>query len=50
MDEVSAPRNAIKAAAPEFFELDESGKETLCCGEVELFGGKKIAVKEELTC
>ncbi|RPG99662.1 MAG: (Fe-S)-binding protein [Candidatus Pelagibacter sp. TMED118] len=32
LDEVSAPRNAIKAAAPEFFELDESGKETLCCG------------------
>ena len=30
--EVDAPRNAIKAAAPEFFELDESGKETLCCG------------------
>ena len=32
LDEVSAPRNAIKAAAPEFFELEESGKETLCCG------------------
>ena len=32
LDEVDAPRNAIKAAAPEFFELDESGKETLCCG------------------
>ena len=32
LDEVSAPRNAIKAAAPEFFELDESGKDTLCCG------------------
>ena len=32
LDEVSAPRNAIKAAAPDFFELDESGKETLCCG------------------
>ena len=32
LDEVSAPRSAIKAAAPEFFELDESGKETLCCG------------------
>ena len=27
LDEVSAPRNAIKAAAPEFFELDENGKE-----------------------
>ena len=32
LDEVDAPRNVIKAAAPEFFELDESGKETLCCG------------------
>jgi Fe-S oxidoreductase len=32
LDEVDGPRNAIKAAAPEFFELDESGKETLCCG------------------
>ncbi|HIC83644.1 MAG TPA: (Fe-S)-binding protein [Candidatus Marinimicrobia bacterium] len=32
LGEVDAPRNAIKAAAPEFFELDESGKETLCCG------------------
>jgi len=32
LDEVSAPRNVIKAAAPEFFELEESGKETLCCG------------------
>ena len=25
LDEVDAPRNVIKAAAPEFFELDESG-------------------------
>ena len=32
LDEVDGPRNAIKAAAPEFFELEESGKETLCCG------------------
>ena len=32
LDEVDGPRNAIKAAAPEFFELDESGKDTLCCG------------------
>ena len=32
LDEVDGPRNAIKAASPEFFELDESGKDTLCCG------------------
>ena len=32
LDDTASPRNAIKAAAPEFFELDESGKETLCCG------------------
>ncbi len=32
LDEVDAPRAAINAATDDFFELEESGKNTLCCG------------------
>ena len=32
MNEVSAPRTAIKASCSNFNELDENGKNTLCCG------------------
>ena len=32
LDEVDAPRTAINAATDDFFELEESGKNTLCCG------------------
>ena len=32
LDEVEAPRTAINAVADDFFELEESGKNTLCCG------------------
>jgi len=32
MNEVSAPRTAIKASCNNFNELDENGKNTLCCG------------------
>ena len=32
MDEVKAPRTAIKSACNNYEELDESGKNTLCCG------------------
>ena len=32
LDEVDAPRTAINAVSDDFFELEESGKNTLCCG------------------
>tara|TARA_B100000029_G_scaffold363810_1_gene356950 strand:- start:769 stop:2625 length:1857 start_codon:yes stop_codon:yes gene_type:complete len=32
MNEVNAPRTAIKASCSNFNELDENGKNTLCCG------------------
>jgi Fe-S oxidoreductase len=32
LEVVDAPRNAIKATANDFFELEESGTNTLCCG------------------
>ena len=32
LDEVDAPRTAINAVTDDFFELEESGKNTLCCG------------------
>ena len=32
LDEVDAPRTAITATTDEFFELEESGRNTLCCG------------------
>ena len=32
MDEVNAPRTAIKAVSNNFNELNENGKNTLCCG------------------
>ncbi|MDP6578022.1 MAG: heterodisulfide reductase-related iron-sulfur binding cluster [Candidatus Marinimicrobia bacterium] len=32
LEEVDAPRKVIKATAENFFELEESGKKTLCCG------------------
>jgi|TARA_Y100000310_G_scaffold17176_1_gene17027 Fe-S oxidoreductase len=32
LDEVDAPRTAIRASAEEFFELEELGRNTLCCG------------------
>ena len=32
MDEVSAPRTSIKSCCSNFSELDENGKNTLCCG------------------
>ena len=32
LDEVDAPRVAINAATDDFFELEESGRNTLCCG------------------
>ena len=32
LDEVDAPRNAIKASSSNFFEMEESGSKTLCCG------------------
>ena len=32
LGEVDAPRKAIKATADDFFELEESGMNTLCCG------------------
>ena len=32
LDEVDAPRTAINATTDEFFELEESGRNTLCCG------------------
>ena len=32
LDEVDAPRTAITATTDEFFDLEESGRNTLCCG------------------
>ena len=32
MDEVSAPRTSINSTCNDFSELDENGKNTLCCG------------------
>ena len=32
MDETSAPRTSINSACNDFSELDENGKNTLCCG------------------
>ena len=32
LDEVDAPRTAIQATSENFFELEESGRNTLCCG------------------
>ena len=32
MNEVNAPRTAIKSSCNNFNELDENGKNTLCCG------------------
>jgi len=32
MDEVQAPRTAIKSCSTNYTELEESGKNTLCCG------------------
>lgn len=32
MGEVNAPRTAIKSSCNDFTEMDESGKNTLCCG------------------
>ena len=32
LNEVDAPRTAITASTKDFFELPESGRETLCCG------------------
>ena len=32
LDEVDAPRTAIQSTSENFFELEESGRNTLCCG------------------
>ena len=32
MDEVEAPRESIKSCCSNFSELEENGKNTLCCG------------------
>jgi len=32
LDEVDAPRTAIQASVDDFFELEESGRNSLCCG------------------
>ncbi len=32
LEEVDAPRNAIQSVTDQYFELPESGKNTLCCG------------------
>jgi len=32
LNETEAPRKLLQASAPNFFELEEHGKDTLCCG------------------
>ena len=32
LDEVDAPRNALNASSSKYFEMEEFGRKTLCCG------------------